>query len=271
MRVGDNFTKVLNTHAIKIGGIAERQYKQQNFQHQNNIQLNFARWADGGTGNEFADMLVGRPARAVGRPAFRDRHLRRLQLRVLRPGLVEGEEELHAGVRRPRRQVVEQRRDKRASAASSCPSCTTGRRRFLIGPRTAPTASRTRPPAHVDNNLTDSRPLLFMPRVNFAWDLEGNGNTVFRGGGGIFFNRESGQRPVRDHQHPAELVRGRPRRRHVLRLRRRPGPELQHDRQIDPLANPSLLTPGEIDSVNPTTSTGRGCTRSAPRSRAASR
>ena len=70
LRVGDNFTKVLNSHAIKIGGIGERQYKQQNFQHNSNIQLNFATWTNGGTGNEFGDLLVGRPAQAVvGQPS----------------------------------------------------------------------------------------------------------------------------------------------------------------------------------------------------------
>ena len=42
MRGTDNFTKVLNTHALKAGGIVERQYKTQNFQHQNNVQLVFA-------------------------------------------------------------------------------------------------------------------------------------------------------------------------------------------------------------------------------------
>ena len=40
--------------------------------------------------------------------------------------------------------------------------------------------------------LTDSRPLLFMPRANFAWDVKGNGNTIVRGGGGIFYVREQG-------------------------------------------------------------------------------
>ena len=70
LRVGDNFTKVLNSHAIKIGGIGERQYKQQNFQHNSNIQLNFATWTNGGTGNEFGDLLVGRPAQmAQGTPS----------------------------------------------------------------------------------------------------------------------------------------------------------------------------------------------------------
>ncbi len=31
-----------------------------------------------------------------------------------------------------------------------------------------------------------------MPRVNFAYDLSGNGSTVLRGGGGIFYNRNQG-------------------------------------------------------------------------------
>src|SRR4030095_10254741 len=31
-----------------------------------------------------------------------------------------------------------------------------------------------------------------MPRVNFAYDLSGDGKTIFRGGFGIFYNREQG-------------------------------------------------------------------------------
>ena len=112
-RFTDNFTKVLNTHAVKVGGIVERQYKQQNFQHQNNIQLVFAPWGNGSTGNEFADLMVGRPAAGRGRPAVGHRPLRGLELRVLRAGLLEGQQELHAGVRPARRQVDEQHRDQR--------------------------------------------------------------------------------------------------------------------------------------------------------------
>ena len=31
-----------------------------------------------------------------------------------------------------------------------------------------------------------------MPRVNVAWDIDGQGNNVLRGGYGMFFNRNMG-------------------------------------------------------------------------------
>ena len=191
MRVGDNFTKVLNTHAIKIGGIAERQYKQQNFQHQNNIQLNFARWADGGTGNEFADLLIGRPARpSSGQPsaigtfvAYNFEFYAQDSWKVkknftLEYGVRLGKWSNNSETERPRRALPA--RALRPVAGLPHRAREPRQRLRLCGDRP------------VDNSLTDSRPLLFMPRVNFAWDIQGNGNTVLRGGGGIFFNRESG-------------------------------------------------------------------------------
>lgn len=42
MRVQDNLTKVLNSHALKFGVVVERQFKEQNFQHAANLQMNFA-------------------------------------------------------------------------------------------------------------------------------------------------------------------------------------------------------------------------------------
>jgi hypothetical protein len=44
----------------------------------------------------------------------------------------------------------------------------------------------------IPQGMVDSRPLLFMPRVNFAWDLQGNGDTIVRGGAGVFYVREQG-------------------------------------------------------------------------------
>ena len=70
MRMQDNLTKVLNTHALKFGVVVERQFKEQNFQHQANIQFNFAPWGYGSSGNDIADILAGRPANAnIGQPS----------------------------------------------------------------------------------------------------------------------------------------------------------------------------------------------------------
>jgi hypothetical protein len=44
----------------------------------------------------------------------------------------------------------------------------------------------------VPQQLTEDRPLLWMPRVNFAWDLKGDGDVIVRGGAGIFYSREQG-------------------------------------------------------------------------------
>ncbi len=44
----------------------------------------------------------------------------------------------------------------------------------------------------VDNSLIDSRPIFFMPRVNFAYDVKGDGDLIVRGGAGVFYNRPMG-------------------------------------------------------------------------------
>ena len=194
LRLGDNFTKVLNTHAIKIGGIVERQYKQQNFQHQNNIQLIFAQ-----LGQRQHRQRVRRPA--GGPPGAGRRRHSRPRSATSWPGT-------SSSTSRTRGRC---RRTSRWSTASASASGRTTPRPNGLGARVHPRALRPergpflvarQPPAErlrlrLDGpGRTRASPTpgrsLFMPRVNFAWDLSGNGNTVFRGGGGIFFNREAG-------------------------------------------------------------------------------
>ena len=40
--------------------------------------------------------------------------------------------------------------------------------------------------------MLDNRSPFAMPRVNVAWDIDGNGNNVLRGGYGLFYNRNMG-------------------------------------------------------------------------------
>jgi hypothetical protein len=43
-----------------------------------------------------------------------------------------------------------------------------------------------------DDGVLDNRSPFAMPRVNLAWDINGNGNNVLRGGYGLFYNRNMG-------------------------------------------------------------------------------
>jgi hypothetical protein len=190
LRLTDNFTKVLNTHAVKVGGIVERQYKQQNFQHQNNVQLVFANWGNGSTGNEFADLLVGRPAEAVvGQPSAIGNFVAyNFEFYAQDSWKAAKNFTLEYGIRLGK---WTNNAETNGLGAIFDPS------RYDPSAGTFLDAQKTRLNGvayadEVGDQLTDPRPLLIMPRVNFAWDLAGNGNTVVRGGGGIFYNREQG-------------------------------------------------------------------------------
>ncbi len=189
-RATDNFTKVLNTHAVKVGGIVERQYKQQNFQHQNNDQLVFAPWGNGSTGNEFADLMVGRPAQAVvGQPSavghfvawnyefFLQDSWKATKNFTLEYGLRIGKWTNNIETNGLGAIFDPSKYNPNAGTFLDA------QKKQLNGVAYA---------NQIGNDLTASRPLLVMPRLNFAWDLSGNGNTVVRGGGGVFYNRELG-------------------------------------------------------------------------------
>ena len=96
----DTFTKVLNTHAIKAGFSVERARKDQNFQNNEAGEMIYSNWGNGTTGNVFADTLTARPSQVTAGTTSLDRQLPALELRLLPPGLLEGQEELHARVRR---------------------------------------------------------------------------------------------------------------------------------------------------------------------------
>ena len=202
----DTLTKVLNTHALKAGLSVERARKDQNFQNNETVEFIYSNWGNGTTGNVFGDTITARPSEADFRHGLGDRQLPALEHRLLPAGLVEGQEELHARVRRPLLQDDEQRRAQRprrllrSRRVQHQPGLVPRRQQDLHERRRATPSS-----ARSSKGLIDSRPIYLMPRVNFAYDVEGNGDLIVRGGAGPLLQPADGQRRVR--RHPLLAVR----------------------------------------------------------------
>jgi hypothetical protein len=191
MRMQDNLTKVLNTHALKFGLVVERQFKEQNFQHQANIQFDYAPWAYGSSGNDIADILAGRPARAlIGQPSAVGNFVAwNLEAFAQDSWKVTKNFTLEYGMRFGKWTNNAETND---LGAIFLPSYYDPSQGGYIDNNTRVNGLAYASQGEVPQGLTDSRPLLFMPRANFAWDVKGNGSTIVRGGGGIFYVREQG-------------------------------------------------------------------------------
>jgi hypothetical protein len=248
LRFGDAFTKVLNTHAIKIGGFGERQYKNQNFQHQNNIQLNFARWGFGTTGNEFGDLLTGRPAQAVvGQPSATGNFVAwNYEFYAQDSWKVSKNFTLEYGLRVGKWTNSAETNDLGGVFVRDLYDPSRG---FVIGDQRLANGFGYVSTGQVDSGLTDSRPFLVMPRVNFAWDLSGSGETIVRGGAGIFFNRESGNAQYGVINLPPNSIASTLAADALQNFNGGQGLTYSTIGLIDPLG--AISTPGDIDSVNP--------------------
>jgi hypothetical protein len=189
----DNFTKVLNTHAVKIGVSVERANKYQNFQNDANTALIMGGgWIPGTTGSDYGDLLVGRPAQVNSGTA-------------LNPGNWDGWNidgylqdswkvkknfTLEYGVRFSKWTNNTETNGLGAVFMPDRYNRSAGT--FLDAAKTQVNGVAYASLGQVPKGLVDNRGLYMMPRINFAWDVSGNGDTVLRGGGGLFYNRPMG-------------------------------------------------------------------------------
>jgi len=203
LRLQDNLTKVLNTHALKFGLVVERQYKQQNFQHAANMTYILSTWGNGSSHNEVADILAGRPSQVVtGEPsaignfvawnieAFAQDSWKVNKNLTLEYGIRAGYWTPNAETNGLGAVWKEELYNPNVGAylnqaRTGAWDPTSGERPLLNGVA----YSRL---GDIGNDMVGSRPMLFMPRANFAWDLKGDGSTIVRGGAGIFYVREQG-------------------------------------------------------------------------------
>ena len=201
LQFSDKLTKLLGAHSLKFGIAVERGQKQQNFQNLEAGQLWFGTDNDTGTGNSAADMLVGRVGQFnQGTAEAAIRHLARRSVTSA----------TGTSTPSPRTAGSCARTSRSSTACGSATGRTTGSCNGLGGYFTPSlydptkgsfldpgTYQRLNGVCYVENGcapagILENRSPFALPRVNVAWDIDGEGNNVLRGGYGIFYNRNQG-------------------------------------------------------------------------------
>ena len=189
---GENLTKVWGTHTAKAGVYFERITNAQPGSGNSNGFLELNTWAGGSTGNTFADLLLGRTNYYTEQTknALHDIAWNRFEFFAQDSWKVKPNVTLSYGARVSNLAPWTDRQGNGLAA-------------FDIG-RYSASAPASAFPGVVWNARDSSVPLtavttpwFFQPRVGFAWDLKGTGETVLRGGLGLYYSHDA-QGPYAD-------------------------------------------------------------------------
>jgi hypothetical protein len=181
----ENVTKVWGTHTAKAGFYFERITNNQPGNGDSNGFFELNTWSGGSTGNTFADLLLGRTSyyQETTKNALHNIAWNRWEAYVNDSWKMKPSFTLTYGARLSKLSPWEDREGIGLAA-------------FDIN-RYDPAAPAGSFPGVVWNARDSSIPLsgvdssfLFQPRVGFAWDLHGTGETVIRGGAGVYFYHE---------------------------------------------------------------------------------
>jgi hypothetical protein len=189
--VSDTLTKVAGSHTMKFGAFIEQANKKQNFNSDINIEL--AQWGQpNGTGNNYGDLLVGRPVNIgiggdVGTGNFRyyNYEFYGQDNWKVRPGF-----SLEYGLRVAYLPLNIERNKKAVIFDPAAYNPQQGL--FINGDTSRPNGILTAARDEIPLGITENPPVSLMPRLGFAWDVGGKGDFVVRAGGGVFFNRVQG-------------------------------------------------------------------------------
>ncbi len=208
LQFSDKLTKIAGSHGLKFGVTVERGQKQQNFQNDEMGYYEFDPWATGGTGGPVADLLTGRLATYGQGTAIPQGEWRYWNIDAfaqdswkIKPNLT-----LEFGVRAGFWTNNGELNDFGGYFDGRRRTTPTPARSSTRAPTSASTAGSTRRPAKRRRARSDNRSPFAMPRVNVAWDIDGQGNNVLRGGFGMFYNRNMGNLEYRLAAHPADVV-----------------------------------------------------------------
>jgi hypothetical protein len=193
LQFASKLTKIKGAHGMKFGASAERVTKRQNFQNQENMQLIFSNWGNGTTGNTLADMLVARPTQVVQGTRIPNGRFEYWNIDVfaqdswkLRSNLT-----LEYGLRVG---IMPNNAETNDLGAVFDPSRYDPTKGAFLDPGTFQRLNGVRYASRgeVDRGLTENRDPYWLPRVNVAWNIDGESQNVLRGGYGIFVNRPQG-------------------------------------------------------------------------------
>ena len=188
----DTFTKVMNTHAIKAGISVERARKDQNFQNNEAGEMIYSNWGNGTTGNVFADTLTARPTQATFGTKSLDGNFQlwNIDFFLQDSWKVKKNFTLEYGARFSKMTNNIERNG--IGARFDATRYVAGQGAYRDDTKSYMNGVAYAELGEVDKNLIDTRPIYIMPRVNFAYDIKGNGDLIVRGGAGLFYNRPMG-------------------------------------------------------------------------------
>ncbi len=191
--VTDNLSKVHGAHNFKFGVYVEQANKIQNFDGcpEGCITMGGG-WIPGSTGNDFGDLLVGRPAQFDQATSTPTGHFRFWNVEAyaqdswkLRPDFT-----FEYGVRIG---YLPNNFERDSLAVLFSPNAyVSGEGPFLGGDPNEPNGILRATRGEIPKGITENPAVQFMPRLGIAWDIGGKGDFVVRAGGGVFYNRPQG-------------------------------------------------------------------------------
>jgi hypothetical protein len=190
--VTDNLSKIAGTHTLKFGALIEQANKRQNFQDASEGELVFNQWSGNSTGNDWGDLLVGRFGEIhhsvkvpIGNFRFYNYEFYAQDSWKLRPNFT-----LEYGLRLSYMTLNKER--KGFDTLFSPSAYQRGAGYYINGDPFRPNGVLSARRGEIPKGAIDNPPLLWAPRLNFAWDVFKNASLVIRGGAGIFYNRVMG-------------------------------------------------------------------------------